>query len=263
MLRGLSSVLIVTGVLLVADGAVTLAWQEPLSAIYASIQQDQLNGQLHQLERTAPTPAELRALAAMRGARERIRFLARELWARAHPGQALGRIKIPKINANYVVVQGTDETSLHKGPGHYPATPLPGMPGTVAIAGHRTTYLAPFRRINELKPGNNITLEMPYGIFTYRVQYVRVVLPTDLAILRPQGYDRLVLSACHPLYSASHRIIAFAALVRIQPQGAVLAVPGASATPLRPLAATTVTPLQSLPPVTNAPPLRSLPNSGP
>jgi sortase A len=111
-----------------------------------------------------------------------------------------------------VIVQGTDSASLRKGPGHYPDTALPGEPGTVAIAGHRTTYLAPFRTINDLHPGDPVVLQMPYGRFTYRVQESRVVLPTALWVTRDVGYPRLVLSACEPLYSASHRIVVFAKL---------------------------------------------------
>jgi sortase A len=127
-------------------------------------------------------------------------------------GHALGRIRLPTLHRSYVVVQGTDSASLRKGPGHYPDTALPGEPGTVAIAGHRTTYLAPFRSIDQLHPGDPIVLQMPYGSFTYRVQDTRIVEPTALWVTRDVGYQRLVLSACHPLYSASHRIVVFAKL---------------------------------------------------
>jgi sortase A len=82
----------------------------------------------------------------------------------------------------------------------------------VAIAGHRTTYLAPFRHLNDLRPGDPIYLTMPYGKFTYVVQYLQVVKPTAIWITRNLGYERLVLSACNPLYSASQRIVVFAKL---------------------------------------------------
>jgi sortase A len=93
----------------------------------------------------------------------------------------------------------------------------------VAIAGHRTTYLAPFRHIDALKPGDRIVLSMPYGKFTYTVQYHRIVLPTALWVTNDVGYDRLVLSACNPLYSAAQRIIVFAKLSQVEPQGAARA----------------------------------------
>ena len=134
-------------------------------------------------------------------------------------GDAVGRIDIAKISASYTVVQGTDASSLEKGPGHYPTTALPGMGETMAIAGHRTTYLAPFRRINELGQGDRIVVTMPYGQFVYRVQYVKIVLPTALWVTRNVGYDRLVLSACNPLYSAAQRIIVFARLQSAKPLG--------------------------------------------
>ena len=128
-------------------------------------------------------------------------------------GHALGRIRLPTLGRSYVLVQGTDSASLRKGPGHYPHTSLPGQPGTVAVAGHRTTYLAPFRTIDQLRPGDPVVLQMPYGSFTYRVENTRVVEPSALWVTRNVGYQRLVLSACQPLYSASHRIVVFARLV--------------------------------------------------
>ena len=115
---------------------------------------------------------------------------------------------------NAVVIQGTDTSSLEKGPGHYPQTPFPGQGGTVGIAGHRTTYLAPFRHIDSMKRGDLIRLEMPYAKFVYRVQGTAIVEPSDVGIVRKVGYERLVLSACHPLYSASQRYIVFARMVR-------------------------------------------------
>jgi len=116
------------------------------------------------------------------------------------------------LGSSYVVVQGTDGSSLRRGPGHYPGTPLPGQPGTVAIAGHRTTYLAPFRDIDELHPGDQVVLEMPYGRFVYSVEQTRIVKADAVWVTKPVGYPRLVLTACHPLYSASKRIVVFAKL---------------------------------------------------
>jgi sortase A len=118
-----------------------------------------------------------------------------------------------------VVVQGTEGGDLRDGPGHYVNTPLPGEPGTVAIAGHRTTYLAPFRDIDELKHGDPIRVRMPYGDFTYQVERTRIVAPDATWVMRRIGYDRLVLTACHPLYSAAQRIVVFARQVRVLPRG--------------------------------------------
>ena len=123
-----------------------------------------------------------------------------------------GASLIPRIGASYTIVQGDDDLSLQKGPGHYPDTAFPGLGRTVAIAGHRTTYLAPFRHIDALAPGDQIIVEMPYGRFTYVVQFHRIVAPTALWVTHDVGYERLVLSACNPLYSAAQRIIVFARL---------------------------------------------------
>jgi LPXTG-site transpeptidase (sortase) family protein len=129
---------------------------------------------------------------------------------------------IPRIGANFVVVAGTSTASLKKGPGLYSGTSVPGLSGTVGIAGHRTTYLAPFRRINELTPGDLITLAMPYGDFTYTVTGQKIVAPNNVAVLRPTGYDQLVLTACNPLYSSAQRLAVFARLTSTVPTGLAL-----------------------------------------
>ena len=130
-------------------------------------------------------------------------------------GEGIGRIKIPSIGLEIVVVQGTDTASLQKGPGHYPETAFPGQGKTIGIAGHRTTYLAPFRKINEIDDGDEITLEMPYGTFTYEVQKHEIVDPSQVEIVDDVGYERLVLTACHPLYSAAQRWAVFAELTDV------------------------------------------------
>jgi sortase A len=226
VLRALSTVLIVGGCVLMADAGLTLAWQEPLSALYARITQDKLAGDLRALERASPTELERRALRNLPTERRRIAFLARSLRRRAKPGTAVGRIRIPHIHADFVLVAGTDTASLRKGPGIYSQTPFPGAPGTTGIAGHRTTYLAPFRRINRLRRGNYIVLRMPYAQLSYRVVRKRIVKPTAFWVIRRVSYDRLVLSACHPLYSAAKRIVVFARLVSFVPRGAALRAGG-------------------------------------
>lgn len=251
--------LILTGVLLVMDAGITLAWQEPLSALYARLKQNQLSGQLNDLDRRPASAAEMRALRSLADTRQRVAFLARRLRARSRPGQPLGRIHIARIGASFVVVEGTDDTTLHKGPGHYPATPLPGMDGTVAIAGHRTTYLAPFRHADALHPGDSIGLDLPYGRFSYVVEKTKIVLPTDVGVIRSVGYPRLVLSACHPLYSASHRIIVFARLLEFRPRGLAL-IGAATSGPQAPaLPAVVPVPVPAGPPPLGPPPRRLAP----
>jgi sortase A len=225
--RVLAYVLIALGAIALADAGVTLVWQEPFTALYAKFRQDHLSGALHAMERAQPTPVERRALASLPDERARIAFLARNLEHHARNGDAVGRIVIPRIGANYVIVKGTGTEELESGPGVYGETGLPGIPGTTAIAGHRTTYLAPFRHIDSLHKGNRILLRMPYARFTYTVIGTKVVAPTDVrAAVDQLGYSRLVLSACTPLFSAAKRLLVFARLTRTVPVGAARRVPG-------------------------------------
>ena len=213
MLRFVASVLITSGILMLADAGLTLAWQEPVSAYLAQRQQDDLGRKLD-VDARGVVAREKLLVASIRDVRRRLARLGAIERRRARTGRPIGRIKIPKIGASYVVVQGTDLDTLRKGPGHYPSTRFPGEAGTVAIAGHRTTYGAPFRSLDSLHRGHHVILAMPYGTFTYAVEKTQIVTPDATWIThRVAGAPRLVLSACHPLYSASHRIVVFARLV--------------------------------------------------
>lgn len=221
MIRKLGFVLLALGLGVTAWVAVTLVWGEPFTSLYTRHEQAVLAKRLEHVDRqwsarTRSSREASRTLAADR--------LATAMTARARrfrttltDGQPIGRIIVPRLGLNMVVVQGTSEADLEKGPGHYDAasgvnTALPGMGGVVAIAGHRTTYLHPFRHIDELRPGDDIYLRMPYGIFGYRVYMHRIVGSTDWSILHLPRFEKLVLSACHPLYSATHRFVIFARL---------------------------------------------------
>jgi sortase A len=192
VLRFVASVMMVSGTLLIADAGVTLLWQEPVSAYVADKHQETLKKAFFDPPR-------------------------RVIQRKPLKGDSIARIDIPAIGVSEYVVEGTDVDSLRKGPGHYPETPLPGEPGTTAIAGHRTTYGAPFRRIDQLKGGRRITIDMPDGRFVYRVERTKIVDDQDLSVLDRVGYQRLVLSACHPLYSAAQRIVVFARLAHRGP----------------------------------------------
>ncbi|MBI5103828.1 MAG: class D sortase [Solirubrobacterales bacterium] len=217
LLPTLPAVLMATGALAVADAVATVVWQEPLSALYSARQQSALGDDLARLDRSLATAA---APSLPDRPEVRMRALARTLGNQADPGEAIGRLEIPRLGARQVVVQGTGGASLRKGPGHYGDTVLPGEPGTVGIAGHRTTYGAPFRHLDDLRKGDAIDLRMPYGSFRYRVEGTRIVKPEDVSVFRPAGRDRLALTACHPLYSAAQRIVVVARLERATPRGA-------------------------------------------
>jgi sortase A len=205
-----STALITAGVVVLLDAAATLAWAEPVSALRAEFAQRAAAEELERLESEFAEPGD-------RFNRQRLPDLAGRLQRQAEVGDAIGRIEIPSIDADKVVIQGTDTDALREGPGHYPETVLPGRHGTVGIAGHRTTYGAPFRRIDEIERGDEIAVDMPYARFTYRFERSRIVEPTQTGVVREVGRDRLVLTACHPLYSASQRYVVFARLTEIRP----------------------------------------------
>ena len=209
-----STALITAGIVIAVDVAMTLAWKEPVSTIYGSIQQGQASDSLDALERRFLGRTDVDTIVDALSP-QRARELARIFEQEVRTGEGIGRIEIPAIELETVVVAGTDTASLRKGPGHYPDTAFPGQGRTIGVAGHRTTYLAPFRRINEIDDGDEITLEMPYGSFTYRVQGHRIVDPFAVEIVDDVGYERLVLTACHPLYSAAERWAVFAELVEV------------------------------------------------
>jgi sortase A len=215
LLRFVASVLITSGVLMLLDAGLTVVWQEPISSYLANREQDrlgeELDGQGDELARDKLSVAELRDL------RRRLARLAQLQERRSREGRPIGRIEIPSLDGRYVVVQGIQMGTLRKGPGHYPGTSFPGQGGTVAIAGHRTTYLAPFRDVDDLERGEPVVLSMPYGRFTYEVERTRIVEPQQTEVIRPvRGAERLVLTACHPLYSAAQRIVVFARLSRFE-----------------------------------------------
>ena len=178
------------GVTLVLYGAAFLISGDPLTGVYADREQRRLAAAFDE-RLDGKTPRPTRA-------------------SRVRDGEALARLRIPRLGLDTIVVEGTSTEDLRKGPGHYRMTSLPGSGRTTAIAGHRTTFGAPFRHIDALRPGDSITVELAHGTFTYRVVGYRIVKSNDWRIIRDRGFDQLVLSACHPIYRASHRYVVFA-----------------------------------------------------
>lgn len=211
----LSVALISAGLLILADAGLTLAWQEPISAIYGKIHQNKAASDLREIEQSFLADSRVARIGASGNVDKQAAALAAIFAEDLHAGKPIGQIRIPSIGADYVVVEGTDTASLQKGPGHYPETKLPGQGATIAIAGHRTTYLAPFNKIDEIGEGDEVLLEMPYASFTYVVTDTRIVDPSDVGVVDDTGDERLVLTACHPLYSAAQRYVVFADLQRI------------------------------------------------
>jgi sortase A len=232
MRRHLAACLIVLGSLLVAYAAVVVLWRDPATDLYARWQQERLDDAL------AEEFVEFRAAAALTGAGPpdadpldgkrhaaapapdpaAVGANAGRLQRKLRLGQPLGRIAIPKLGVEAVFVHGTRwAEDLSRGPGHYRETELPGLGRTAAIAGHRTTFGAWFRHIDQLERGDLIRLRLPYGTFRYRVFSHEIVESDDWSVIRDRGFDTLVLSACHPLYSAEQRWIVYARLDHVNP----------------------------------------------
>jgi len=203
--------LIVAGVAGLAWTITVWAWQDPVTGLYTRWQQHRLADQYEQVVRGWPTDSK-----------QRVPDIAVEAAAYrrdTHSGQAIGRILIGRLGLNMVVVNGTDHDSLKRGPGRDLRTYMPGQNRLVYIAGHRTTYLAPFSDIEDIKTGDYIKLEVPYGTFTYRTTGHEIVPATDLAMLRSPRHELLRLQACHPRFFATHRYIVDARLVSVRPRG--------------------------------------------
>lgn len=203
------------GELLITLGVVVLlfvAYELYFTNFYTNAKQHQLSQQL-QREFAAPPPASATVITNL-----------------GNPpiGQPVAVLYIPRFGPHYreVVVQGVGEAQLKLGPGHYPGTAWPGQIGNYVMSGHRTTYAKPFNQEAELVKGDPIVVETKYAFFTYRVQELETVLPTDMAVIAPvpdhpglkphQAW--LTMTTCTPMYSASHRLIVHALLANVTPR---------------------------------------------
>ncbi len=127
-------------------------------------------------------------------------------------GSAVAQMRIPRIGLDKAIVEGVDLSDLRRGPGHYKGTPMPGQPGNAAIAGHRTTYGAPFFRLDEMQPGDPIFVSTSQGAFRYEVRQTFVVKPSQLEVIAPTAGDQLTLTTCNPRFSAAQRLVVVADL---------------------------------------------------
>jgi sortase A len=216
-IRIFGTVLVIAGTLMLVWAVVVWQWQDPFTALYTKWKQHQLTSQYDRRVTSFDASISATSLAAER------RSIAREAkrYRRfSKPGEAIGRIRVPRMGLNMILVNGTDPDTLKKGPGRHLRTFMPGQNRLIYIAGHRTTYLAPFSHIDSLRKGDRFTLEVPYGTFVYSVTHHRIVKSTDLSVLRSPKHEVVALQACHPRFFASHRYIAYARLIRVEPRGA-------------------------------------------
>jgi sortase A len=235
--RIVGTVLTVAGLGMLAWVLVVWRWQDPFTALYTHWKQHQLS-QAYERRFSEYRPAQLRHNELSVSATTKL--IAREARLyRLHAGrgQAIGRIRVPRLHLKMILVNGTDHDTLEKGPGRDRRTYMPGEGQLVYIAGHRTTYLAPFAHIERLRSGDGVTLDVPYASFRYRVFKHRIVGANEMSVLRSHGVEVVELQACHPRFFASHRYIAYARLVRVEPRGGAAFEPPATALAAAPLAA--------------------------
>jgi sortase A len=213
----LGTLLAVAGVLTLGWALLVWQWQDPFTALYTTWKQHQLASQYDQRAQSFTTTISGPTVKAERASIAREAKLYRLSSKR---GQVIGRLRVPRMGINMLLVNGTDHDTLKKGPGRDGRTFMPGENRLVYIAGHRTTYLAPFSHIDRLRRGDRVTIEVPYGTFIYAVTRHRIVKSTDLSVLRSPRHELVELQACHPRFFASHRYIVYAKLLRVEPRGA-------------------------------------------
>jgi sortase A len=211
--------MVVAGVALLAWCLVVWLWEDPFTGLYTRYEQRALSDSYERIEAAyRPRPRAARP-ASLTAERRQIAREARRYRAEAERGGAIGRISIPRLGLDMVMVNGTDAGTLKKGPGRDPRTFMPGQGELVYLAGHRTTYSAPFSDIDDLRRGDRVTLRVPYATLVYRVTGHVVVPADDLDRLRSRGREVLALQACHPRFFASHRYIVYARPVELIPRG--------------------------------------------
>lgn len=210
--------LIVLGVLVLAWAFVVWKWNDPFTGLYTHWKQQHLRAAYQRLDATYQPVFVPQHHTSVAQEEKAVRKEARHYRQTATVGEPIGRIIVPRLGLRMILVNGTDHDSLTLGPGRDPRTFMPGQNQLVYIAGHRTTYLAPFAKIDALRRGDPITLAMPYATFVYSVTGHVIVDATDLAVLRSHNREVLALQACHPRFFATHRYIVWAKLVEVRPR---------------------------------------------
>ena len=214
--RRLGSVLVLAGLVMLVWSLVVWQWNDPFTSLYTRWQQGRLADEYETLvrtERARYVPAT--KTTSPEEAARLIERAAGDFRQRATEGSAVGRITIPRLGVRMVIVDGTSSGTLRKGPGLHRATFMPGEGELVYIAGHRTTYRAPFAHIDRLSTGDRVSIAMPYATIEYAVSGHSIVDDEDLSVLRSHGREVLALQACHPRFFASQRYIVWARPARI------------------------------------------------
>jgi LPXTG-site transpeptidase (sortase) family protein len=123
------------------------------------------------------------------------------------PEGAVAKVVIPAIGLDGFVLEGVESAQLDLAVGHYPETPLPGEKGNAGLAGHRTMYGHPFRRLDELKPGDRIETWTTAKHAVYTVVKTERVDPGNVGVIAPADGYRITLTTCNPVGSARERLV--------------------------------------------------------
>ena len=210
MRHRLGTLLLVIGVGVLAWAATVYFWKDPFTTAYTAYEQRQLASNLDEQFDSWRPNREPVSQSGEPTKRDDVSREAKRYRLANKDGDAIARIRIPRLDLNLVVVNGTSVSDLRRGPGRHLDTYMPGEHELVYIAGHRTTYGAPFGDIDELQPGDAITLELPYATIVYRVTRHRIVDDNDVSVLESPHHEQLVLQACHPRFFASQRYLVYA-----------------------------------------------------
>jgi sortase A len=208
--------LLVIGLGVLAWAATVYLWKDPFTTAYTAYEQRRLASNLdEQFDNWRPNREPV-AESGDPVKRDDVSREAKRYRLASEDGDAIARIRIPRLDLNLVVVDGTSVSDLRRGPGRHLETYMPGEHELVYIAGHRTTYGAPFGDIDELRAGDTITLELPYATIVYRVTRHRIVDDNDVSVLESPHHEQLVLQACHPRFFASQRYLVYATPVSVK-----------------------------------------------
>ena len=218
------TLMIVAGVGALAWALTVWQWQDPFTAVLNKLEQRELEQDFEERIEEGQGRAIV-VDTSHEELRESLPLAAAAWRKRSERGDAVARLRIPALGVGEIVVNGTDTGSLKRGPGRYLGSGMPGEGKLVYIAGHRTTYGAPFSRIDRLNKGDRVFLELPYATIEYTITGSRIVPASELSVLKSKGFEQLVLQACHPRFFASHRYLAYAKPVRVTPRGSDEATP--------------------------------------
>src|SRR6476620_911422 len=207
--------LLVIGLGVLAWAATVYLWKDPFTTAYTAYEQRKLESKLDRRFETwqpvrRPASHDTKPKPRPRPKIDDVRREARRFRLESHEGDAIARLKIPRMHVNAVVVNGTGVADIRRGPGRHLDTYMPGESELDYIAGHRPTSGAWFRKSNEMRPGDLITLDVPYATVVYRVTLHRIVDDNDVSVLKTHHHEQLVLQACHPRFFASERYLVYA-----------------------------------------------------